>query len=92
MAYELREGQGSIFRNDKKTNENQPNARGSAMIGGIVYEISSWTKRDKNGNPWQSLSIKPKEARPAAETAWGADLPRGKPAPAEDDFEDDLSF
>jgi hypothetical protein len=68
MAYELREGQGTLFRNDKREKDSQPNARGEAMIGGVVYEISAWTKEGKKGK-FQSLSIKPKEER------------REKPAP-----------
>ena len=83
-----RDGSGSLFRNNKRDKETQPNARGDAMIGGVLYEVSAWTKKDKNGNPWQSLAFKPKEARPAAETAWGADI--RKPAPV--DFDDDIAF
>jgi hypothetical protein len=62
MAFELREGQGSLFRNENRTGDNQPNARGDALIGGVVYEISAWTKEGKKGK-FQSLSIKPKQQR-----------------------------
>jgi hypothetical protein len=62
MAYELREGQGSLFKNENRTGDNQPNARGDALIGGVVYEISAWTKEGKKGK-FQSLSIKPKQER-----------------------------
>lgn len=62
MAYELREGQGSLFRNEKREKESQPNARGEALIGGVVYEIGAWTKEGKKGK-FQSLSFKPKQAR-----------------------------
>lgn len=61
MAYEVRDLSGSLFKNDKRTSDNHPNARGSAMVGGVEYWVSAWTKRDKNGNPWQSLSFTPKE-------------------------------
>lgn len=92
--FQHREGSGSLFRNSKRDKETQPNARGEAMIGGVVYEISAWTKKDKNGNPWQSLSFKPKEARhtSTAEPAWGSDLPRGRPTDAAGDFDDDIQF
>jgi hypothetical protein len=62
MPYELREGQGSLFRNDKRDNDRAPNARGEALIGGVLYEIASWTKEGRKGK-FQSLSIKPKEQR-----------------------------
>lgn len=63
MAWEMRDGQGSLFKNGKRENEKHPNAKGEAMIGGVVYEVAAWTKKDKNGNPWQSLSFKPKGER-----------------------------
>ena len=87
-----RDGSGSLFRNNKRDKDTQPNARGDAMIGGVLYEISAWTKKDKNGNPWQSLAFKPKEARPdagPAEVAWGSDRPKDQAA---SDFDDDLAF
>lgn len=61
MAYEMRENTGSLFKNEKKEKETHPNARGSALIGGVEYWVDAWTKKDKNGNPWQSLSFKPKD-------------------------------
>ena len=60
MAYETRENTGSLFRNKDKKEEKHPNAKGECKIGGIVYEVAAWTKKDKNGNPWQSLSFKQK--------------------------------
>lgn len=67
MAFEQREGQGSLFKNHKREPESQqPNATGKCMIGGVIYEISAWTKKDKNGNPWQSLSFKVKGEQPPA--------------------------
>ncbi len=62
MAFEHREGSGALFRNGKRTAETQPNARGDALIGGVLYEISAWTKTTKNGDKWQSLTFKPKDA------------------------------
>lgn len=85
-----REGSGSLFRNNKRDKETQPNARGDAMIGGVLYEISAWTKKDRNGNPWQSLAFKPKEARPAKgpeDVVWGSDRAKAQP---DTDFDDDL--
>ena len=61
MGFEQREGSGSLFKNDKKTAENQPNATGSALIGGVEYWVSGWTKTDKNGGKWQSLAFKRKD-------------------------------
>lgn len=60
MAWELREGQGSLFKNGKREKDSQPNARGECKIDGVVYEVSAWTKKTKAGDPWQSLSFKRK--------------------------------
>jgi len=60
MAFEQRDMSGSLFRNDKKESESHPNAKGSAKIDGVDYWLDAWTKKDKNGNPWQSLSFKRK--------------------------------
>jgi hypothetical protein len=67
MAYTQKDMQGSLFKNDKKTHDNQPNATGSCMIAGVEYYVSAWTKKDKNGNPWQSLAftVKDKQRGPA---------------------------
>jgi hypothetical protein len=94
MAYEQRELSGSLFKNDKRTNDNQPNARGSAMIDGVEYWVSAWTRRDKNNQPWQSLAFTPKEERspqPSAkdDRARNAASMRVQ-APA--DFDDEIPF
>ncbi len=61
MAYEQKNMTGTLFRNEKRTEENnQPHATGSALIEGIAYYVSAWTKTDKNGNKFQSLSFKAK--------------------------------
>lgn len=87
MAFEHKEGKGSLFKNTKRTADNQPNARGDAMIGGVLYEISAWTKKKADGEPYQSLAIKPKDARPPtrAETAQTRDA-------GYDDPSDDIPF
>ena len=63
MAFEHREGSGSLFANKRREKDTHPNARGDALIGGVLYEISAWTKTDKNGQKWQSLAFKPKQER-----------------------------
>lgn len=54
---------GSMFKNQKKLTENHPNMTGSALIAGVEYYVSAWTKTDKNGNKWQSLSFTKKEPK-----------------------------
>jgi hypothetical protein len=64
MAYEMKELSGSLFKNQKREKDTHPNANGSALIDGVEYWVSAWTKKDKNGDPWQSLAFKRKDERP----------------------------
>lgn len=45
MAYEKRDGDISVFRNDKK-NGRQPDYRGELLLNGVTYEVALWSKRD----------------------------------------------
>ncbi len=80
MAYEQRDNSGSLFKNDKRESENHPHAKGSAMIGGVEFWVSAWTRTTKTGEKWQSLAFTPKEARadktePASVDIWGDPVP-----------------
>lgn len=93
MAYEQRENSGSLFKNDKKTEEKHPNARGSALVGGVEYWVSAWTKKDRNGNPWQSLSFQKKDeqAEPKKDEK-KAPASSGKRDGGAAEMDDDLPF
>ena len=75
--FELREGSGSLFKNDRKEKDTHPNATGTALIGGVEYWVSAWTKEGKKGR-WQSLSFTPKNEKSGGQT-------KHKPHPQEDD-------
>jgi hypothetical protein len=59
MAWEQKEGSGSLFKAEQKS-EKAPGYRGDIMLGGVVYEIAAWVKEGKNGK-FFSLSGKQKE-------------------------------
>lgn len=88
MAYEHREGQGSLFKN-KKEKETHPDYRGDAMVNGALVEIAAWIKEGKNGGKFMSLSIKPKEEREAREDK---PAPEKKPASKFDFLDGDAPF
>ncbi len=73
--YELKEGQGSLFRNDEKATERHPDYSGTILIGGVAYYLSGWIKESQNGRKYMSLSAKPKDAKPAAKPASKNDDP-----------------
>ena len=54
MAYQQKEGQGSLFKNDKQ-NDRQPDFRGSLMIKGVLYEVAGWQRTSQNGRAYISL-------------------------------------
>lgn len=69
MAYEQRDGSGSLFPNDKREKDTHPNLRGSITINGVAYWLDAWTKLKADGTKWLSLSAKPKEASAPAPAA-----------------------
>lgn len=73
---------GSMFKNQKKLTEQHPNMTGSALIAGVEYWVSAWTKVDKNENKWQSLAFTRKDQPKTREQAEKAVA----------DIDDDLPF
>lgn len=67
MSYETKDNSGALFPNDRRSNDAQPNSKGQALIGGVEYWVSGWTKTGKNGK-WISLSFTEKEAKPDTRT------------------------
>jgi hypothetical protein len=60
MAFELKDGQGTFFKNDKEGNEKRPDYRGELNVGGTIYRISGWIKEGQKGK-WMSLSCEAKD-------------------------------
>lgn len=58
--YEQKDNTGALFANDKREKETQPNAKGSAMIGGVEYWVSAWTNTSSKGTKYQSLKFERK--------------------------------
>lgn len=54
MAYEHKEGQGSLFKNEK-ANDRQPDFKGAIVIGGVTYEVAAWEKTSQRGTKFLSL-------------------------------------
>lgn len=78
MAYEQKPNSGSLFKNDKREKDSQPNAKGSALVGGVKYWVSAWTNDGPKGK-YQTLKFEAAEERAA-------------PARAPDDFDDAPPF
>ena len=60
--FKQRDMSGVLFKNDRKEKDSHPNAKGTALIDGVEYYISAWTKDGQKGK-FQSLSFERKEAK-----------------------------
>lgn len=87
MAFEQRDNSGSLFKNDRKQQENHPDYTGTAMIDGCEYFISAWVKESRAGKKFFSFSFKPKEVQgQQARSAPGAQRRGSNPPQQEDDL------
>jgi uncharacterized protein (DUF736 family) len=82
---------GAIFKNDKKTADNQPDYRGKINVEGKELEISLWVKTAQSGVKYMSAAIKEPYVAPAPAPVLQNTSDKIKSA-ADELFEDDLPF
>ncbi len=63
MAYEMKDGTGSLFKNERKETDTHPDYKGSAKLNGVDHWLDAWINTANDGSKYMSLKIKPKEAR-----------------------------
>lgn len=82
---------GALFRNDKQGNDNWPDYRGQAEVGGVQYWVSAWINESKkDGTKFMSLKFQPKQA---AQHKGGAKNPPAQRAAASaPEFDDSIPF
>lgn len=68
MAYEKKDGDGVLFKNDRKEKDTHADYRGNILINGQEYWLNAWIKEGAKGK-FFSLSAKPKQpkAQPSTE-------------------------
>lgn len=75
MAYEPKSGSFSLFRNNKKTSDKQPDFRGDGLdLNGVEILVSAWEKKTKNGDTFYSVMMSKKSDFPKQQEQ-GKDLP-----------------
>ena len=68
MTFERKDNTGSIFVNDRKTEDTHPDRTGSAMIGGTEYWVHGWLRKSTKGAQYLALSFRPKDAQAAGQS------------------------
>ena len=71
MAYEHNPNSGTLFKNDRKVKDSQPDYKGSGKDkdGNDIW-ISAWIKKSANGS-YMSLSFQPKDGEEPKEQTRG---------------------
>jgi len=85
VAFELKDGQFTLFVNKKKQNEKSPAMVGKANIGGKVYDLSAWSKTSDKAGKWLSGAIKD-EWKPGREKQHKISEHDGEDSNTEDDL------
>ena len=53
----MKEGSGSLFKNNKKTTDNHPDFTGSIMLDGKEHWFSAWVKESPKAGKFFSVSV-----------------------------------
>lgn len=98
MSYELKDGQGSLFINDKKKQDNHPDRTGKFLLNGQMYKIAGWMKKKPNGEPYLSLKVEavvatqPVQQRTAVGNSYAAAKGDYGSTASLDDLNDEIPF
>lgn len=92
MAYEPKPGEGALFKNEQRSADNQPNAKGYVIahrdiVAGEKLELAAWT-RDGSKGKFQSLKMgDPRPAQKSTSRGNGGS-PRRQEPDLPPDFDD----
>lgn len=57
-GFQHKEGWGSIFKNDFKTEgDNKPSYKGKMMVNGKVLDVALWVKKSEGGKSYFSIKV-----------------------------------
>jgi uncharacterized protein (DUF736 family) len=79
---ETKNNTGAIFKNDKKTAENQPDYKGKVVVNGKDMEVALWLKTSQAGMKYFSATFQEPYVKPVL-----TEIPLKV-----DDSDDDLPF
>lgn len=91
MAYEMKPGSGSAFKNDKKTEDWHPAYRGKVMLpDGSVHWLDISPKKTKAGDTWIAVRVGNQIDPPAAKPVSAHNAAKANAFVSEPD--DDIPF
>jgi hypothetical protein len=61
MAYEQKVNSGSLFKNERKEQDNHADYQGSLNVEGVEYWLNAYVKTSGAGKKYFSIGIKPKQ-------------------------------
>lgn len=95
MAYEAKDGDVSLFKNTKKTEDKHPDYTGRALVNGQTMYLSMWLKKRDTGEVFFSGRIEPPKERQSEPVDDPFNPPAGQAKsqqPAQKQADDDLPF
>lgn len=95
MSFEHQADSGSLFKNDRKEKESQPDYRGDALIDGKLYWMSAWLNESPKGTKYMSVKFSEKDKRDSAPASPAEKTPqqqRREAAPVDDFGDESVPF
>ena len=83
MAYEMNNGDLSLWANDRKESDRHPDYKGKALINGTIYDVALWSRTDRNGNQYFSGKIEVRNLDGNSQAPRNTQPRQAAPAPAQ---------
>jgi len=75
MAYTPQPNTGVLFKNNKKTNDKQPDYTGNIIVGTTEMQLAAWIKEGKNGKFMSLKMTEPSSKQETTSSNDSADMP-----------------
>ena len=56
--FEPNDGNGFLFKNDRKTNEKAPDYKGSVKVNGVCFDLAGWINTSTRGTGKKFIGLK----------------------------------
>ena len=91
MATQAYNNNGIVSKNGRKSQNNHPDIRGSAVVGGVEYWVAGWQKTNTKGT-YYSLAFTVKDGQQPKTDAKAWEGTKAGSPPSMDDLDDDIQF